>query len=176
MTNRDIAYALSYLVKTAYTPPQGQQPPPADQGIPPELMALLGGGGAPPQGGGAPPAGGAPGGAPPADQSQAAGAPPADAGTPPSAPSDAELMAALGLGPGGEAAPPPPAPGGSSEAVTQLQAAVAVLREGLKQLERAVNALANPEPETKVSYYRGPFIYQTVDPSYAFYQQLLDLL
>lgn len=133
---------LKQLLKLAYAPPAGQPGMGGGMGgmggmggeIPPEMLAALMGGGAP---------GGAPGGDP------MAGMPPDMAGMPP------DTAGMLGMGPEGGEVPPPETPPTAGEVsdiapdqelgtsgVTALQSAVAILREGLKQLEKAVETIS----------------------------------
>lgn len=144
-------------IKFAYTPPQA----PGAGGIPPDLMQLMmGGGGAPmPPGGGMPPdMGGMPpdmGAMPPGG-----GVPPDMGGMPPEAGGNVTYDEASAISPD---------VGAASDHVAQLQAALAVLSEGVKQLRRAIDTIANqqmgggaappggsaPPPEQKTAYYRG---------------------
>lgn len=151
---------ISHLKKVGYLPPQNQQQQPAGQGGGVDALATLLGGGAP---------GGA----------GAMGAPqgmPQDAGMGGGAPPDMGMGMGMGMGTGmdmgmptqgapvGGQAPPPtpeelsavsPDVGQQTSAVdpkVQVQSALAILKEGIKQLEKALDSLLNPEAAKQASY------------------------
>lgn len=176
---------LHGLSKRAYTPPpQGGAPggdPAAGGGgpIPPELMQIMMGGapggaggpgaGMPPGGTGDPGAGLPPGG--PGDPGMGGGLPSMDASMPPGGPGE---MPPGGPGePGGEGSPnsgdvtmdeaAQVSPDVVSSHATQLQSALAVLQEGIRQLRRVVDAISESQAaggaasmeEPKSAHYRG---------------------
>lgn len=139
-----------YNLKRAYTPPPGG-------GMDPSMM----------MGGGAPPGGGM-------DPAMMGGMP--GAGMPGM---DPMMMGGAGAPPGGDtsALPPPDvsgidpsmtggaggSPGGTSGATAQLQAAIAVLKEGLRQLEKAVDQMGGGGETPKEASYHGSY-FQAYDP------------
>jgi len=148
LKKRFIKEAIAALTKAAYTPPAG-----GAQGAPPggmdpnALMSLLGGVG----GGGMPPMDMGMG-APPADMGGGAGMPPMGmgGGMPPGpGPSDMGGMTDTNMPPtdmsGIEPTDTAPGTTGGADSTTQLRSALAILKEGLKQLERAVDAMAGPK-------------------------------
>jgi len=164
MYNREIKKQLikealyRMMTKNAYTPPA---PVPAPGGAPPGgnidpnmLMSMIGGG-AP--GGDMGAAGGAGGGMP--------GAPPPDMGMG-GAGMDMGMMGGAGMDTGAGMPPtdmsgiePGPGPGeAGADSSTQIRSALAILKEGIKQLERAVESLAGGKT---ASYIQRP---QQVDP------------
>ena len=147
--------------KRAYTPPPPGGDPNAMGGMPPGMDPSMMGG-MPPMGGGA--GGGMP---PGGDPSMMGGMPPmgGDMGGMPPMGGDMGGMPPMdmsGVDPSMDAAP------GGGEAKAQLQSALAVLREGIKQMEKAVEALAGgsgapSEGAPKEASFRG-YGYYNVDP------------
>ena len=128
---RKFLRAVESFNKMAYTPPPGDpgaaggMPPGAPMGGDPlAMLAALGGGGM------MPPGGAPPGGAPPTAPAEQAPLPPP--------PADASAAAAAGP-------PPGESTGVNTTGIAQLQAAVAILKEGIKQLEKAVDAVGQGE-------------------------------
>lgn len=142
------------MTKSAYTPPaQGPAPggAPPGGGIDPNMLMSMIGGGAP--GGDMGGAGGGMPGVPPPDMGM--GGPGMDMG----------MMGDAGMGAGmpptdmtGIEPGPGPEEGAGADSATQIRSALAILKEGLKQLERAVENLAGGKT---ASYIQRP---QQVDP------------
>jgi len=158
------------MLKAAYTPPAmppGMDPsmmgggmPPPGGGMPPGMDPSMMGGGMPPDmggmGGGMPP-GMDPsmmGGMPPDMGGMGGGMPPDMGGMPPTDMSGIDPTVDAGAG------------GASHETSARIQSAVAILREGLKQLEKAVEAITSGVPggETspKEASYRGQYSYDPI--------------
>lgn len=171
MYNPRSVQVLRQLLKLAYAPPMGQPGMGGGMGgmgagtggeIPPEMLTALMGGGAP---------GGAPGSDP-------------MAGMPP------DMAGMMGMGTEGGEVPPPETPptagevsdvapdqGSGTDGVTALQSAIAILREGLKQLEKAVDTLGGGEA-TEGSPNQAGMTGGTEVPKTASYEEIdiIDLL
>lgn len=134
---------LARMIKSAFTPPSGGP-------MPMDPMAMMGGMGGM---GGSP--GGAPGGPMPMDPMSMmggmGGAPGGDSGGLPPLPPPPPELAEISADTAGSAG------GSAGNTTASLQAAVAILKEGLKQLERAVNEISSgPAPQEApktASYY-----------------------